>query len=198
MPSIYKASLDKCSLKLAESRIIAGLLLDGVDAAAWNRAIIDDNVLQMRSPSAAKTYAYYIRQRLNTMQPGLWKLVHEGPIITATHAVLAAEIKHSRLLADFFIYVVHEQLRQFKTTITVKEWMEFMQSCASRDPHVLAWTPVVFNRLRQISFRILAESGYVTDTRSMTLQRVLVAPEVVRYLEENGEQDVLRCMQVTL
>jgi len=58
----YKANLTNGSLKLAESRIIAALLLDNVDEAAWRRAIIEDNVLQKRSPSTAKTFADYLRR----------------------------------------------------------------------------------------------------------------------------------------
>lgn len=196
MPGIYNASLVKTSLKLTESRIIVGLLLDRVDAAGWKRAIVDENILQKRSVSTATTYADYLRWRFCTMQPELWLLVRDGPAVIATHAVLAAEIKHNRLLADFFDQAVRDQVQQFKTSLTNKEWMEFIASCTSRDTNVGRWTPGVVSKLRQVIFRIMAEAGYVNDTNSMTLQRVTVAPAVVSYLLAHGDRDVLRCMQV--
>ena len=38
-----------------------------------------------------------------TMRPDLWYLVRDGSKDTATHALLAAAIKHSPLLAEFWI-----------------------------------------------------------------------------------------------
>ena len=71
-----------------------------------------------------------------------------------------------------------------------------MRAAWPRDPHVADWTPAVVDKLRQNVFRILDEAGYVADTRTMTLLRVVVAPEVMRCLEENDERYVLRCLQV--
>ncbi len=101
--NLYSANLTKGSLKVAESRLIAALLLEGVDDAAWQNAIVNENVLQKRSASTAKTFAEYIRHRLSTMKPDLWELVRDGSPAVATQAVLAATLKHSLLLADFFV-----------------------------------------------------------------------------------------------
>jgi hypothetical protein len=192
---LYNANLTKASLKLPESRVIASLLLAGVDAAEWKRAIVEENVLQKRSPSTARTFADYIRHRLETMPPEIWEIVRDAPNTSATQAVLAAALKHSRLLADFFDLVLRDQVRQFKSSLTDKNWEDFIEGCIARDPTVAHWTPPVIGKLRQNIFRILAEAGYVTDTQTMTLQRVSVAGEVLRVLEEHGESQVLRCLQ---
>ena len=49
-PMIYTATITTASLRLRESRIVAELLLQGVSAAAWNDAILEQNVLQLGSP----------------------------------------------------------------------------------------------------------------------------------------------------
>ena len=194
----YNANLVKASLKLEESRVIAALLLQGVDAAQWRQAILVDNVLQKRSPSTASTFAVFIRQRLDSMTPPLWELVRDGTNAVATQAVLAATVKHSRLLGDFLDLTVRDRLRLFKAALTHKDWDEFVEGCVARDPHVSDWTPAVVTKLRQNVFRILGEAGYVADTRTMALQRVAVAPEIRRYLEDSGERYVLRCIGVAL
>jgi hypothetical protein len=45
-------------------------------------------------------------------------------------------------------------------------------------------------------YQILAQAGYIQDTRSMVLQRPHIAAEVIGYLERNQEDYVLRCITV--
>src|SRR5262245_24711612 len=71
----YTAELTAGSLKVPESRIVARLLLDGVDQQGWKDAIEKENVLQARNTVTAKRLARLIRQRLETMDVDLWKLV---------------------------------------------------------------------------------------------------------------------------
>ena len=193
---LYSANLTKASLKLAESRIIATLLLEGIDHNAWRQAILEENVLQKRSASTAKTFADYIRHRLSTMDRGIWELIRDGAPRVATQAVLAATIKHNRLLANFFDQVLQDHSRQFKNTITDRDWANYIESCAGRDPNVATWTPGVVIKLRQVVFRILAEAEYVESTKTMTLQHVTVAAPVAQCLEMAGEAEVLRLMLV--
>lgn len=194
--SSYNANLTKGSLKLVESRVIAGLLLQGIDAAAWRQAIVGDNVLQKRSPSAATTTASLIEQRLRTMTPDLWRLVRDGSATVATQATLAAAIKHNPLIGDFLDLALRERLRQFKTTLDTSVWDEYIRGCQERDDNAATWTAPVLDKLRQCLFRVLAEAGYVSDTRTLTIQRITVAQDVRRCLEESGEDYVLRCMRV--
>jgi hypothetical protein len=196
LSNLYSASLTKSSLKVPESRIIARLLLERVDETAWKRAILDENVLQKRSPSTAKTFAENIRHRLLTMKPDLWELIRDGSPTVATQTVLAATLKHSRLLADFFDQVIREHARQFKTTLSDRDWADFIEECRARDPNVGKWTPVVIAKLRQVVFRILGEAEYVDSAKMLKLQRVAVAAPVARCLEDAGDGEILRLMRV--
>src|SRR5687767_8590894 len=96
----YSADLTAGALKVPESRVVAGLLLDGVDRDGWKRAVESENVLQARNPRTAVRLARLIRFRLETMDAELWKLVRDGNGTVAAHAALAAAVKHSPLLGD--------------------------------------------------------------------------------------------------
>jgi hypothetical protein len=192
----YKADITAGALKVAESRIIAGLLLQGVDQEGWADAIVKQNVLQAHSPKTAKRLTLLIRGRLETMEEGLWRLVRDGKGDVATHAVLAAAVKHSRLLGDFLDLVVREQYRLYAKALSNKLWDDFLDGCRERDPDMPAWQESTRNRLRSSVFQTLAQAGYVENTRSLKLETVHVATPVVRYLESHGEENVLRCIQV--
>ncbi len=84
----YKADITAGSLKLPESRVVAGLLLQDVTDSQWHSALYHDNVLQARSPKSAQRVGYLIRRRLETMDEQLWRLVRDGSSIVATQSQL--------------------------------------------------------------------------------------------------------------
>ena len=44
---------------------------------------------------------------------------------------------------------------------------------------------------------MLAEAGYLQDTRTLLLQNVFIDQQLSAYLRDRGETYVLRCLEVT-
>ena len=193
----YKADLTAGALKVPESRLIASLLLEQVDRQGWQKAIVDQNVLQTRSQATAIRLMRLIKGRLQAMEAELWKLVRDGTGLVATHAVLAAAVKHSLLLGDFLDLVVREQYRVFRPALTYQLWDEYLDGCRERDPDMPVWNESTKKRLRSSIFQSLAQAGYLEDTCSLMLQPVHIATPVLRYLQKHDEDYVLRCIQVS-
>ena len=162
-----------------------------------DKALFHENILQKQNPATIKRQARLIRQRLQLMKPALWQMIAEGSKEVATQALLASAIKHSLLLGDFMYQVVKEQWITFERQLSPLHWNRFMDMCRQVDPHVLEWSDSTVAKLRQVIFRILAESGYIDNTRSLKLQHVSIVPEVRNYLLANSEDYVIRCMEVT-
>ena len=194
----YKADITAGSLKVPESRIIAGLLLKGIDERGWKEAIQRDNVLQVKNPATAVRIGRLIRKRLELMEPELWRLVLDGIGTVTTHAVLAAAVKHSPLLGDFLNLVIREQYRLFSTALSNKLWDDYLDECRARDPDMPVWNESTRKRLRSSVFQMLAQAGYIENTRSKKLQTVHIALQVLQYLEKYDERYVLRCLKVSV
>lgn len=192
----YKGDLTAGALKVAESRIITGLLLRKVDDEGWKDAIVKRNVLQARSPATATRLTKLVKGRLMTMGPDLWRLIRDGKGSVATHAILAAAVKHSPLLGDFLDLVVREQYRLFAEKLANKLWDEYLDGCQERDPDMPQWNESTRRRLRSSVFQTLAQAGYIENTRTLKLQTVHVAEQVLHYLKAHDEEYVLRCIQV--
>ncbi|WLD11903.1 DUF1819 family protein [Planctellipticum variicoloris] len=192
----YRADITAGSLKLPESRIIADLLMRQVDPTGWTQAIQAENLLQARNPETARRLCRLIRARLETMEAGLWKLVRDGKGDVATHAVFAAAVKHSPLLGDFLQSIVCEQYRRFAKTLSNSLWSEYLTGCRERDPEMPLWNETTRRRLRSSVFQMLAQAGYIENTRSLRLQKVHIAEPVLRYLRAHSEKYVLRCIEV--
>jgi len=192
----YTASITTASLKLMESRIVAELLLRNVDAEGWKNAIQVENVLQARSPTTAKNLGKLLRTRLETMERDLWTLVKDGKGDVAIHALFAAAVKHSRLLGDFLYVVVADEYRKFSSNLNRSLWDVYLEGCRERDPEMPQWNETTRKRLRSSVFQMLSQAGYIENTRSLKLQTVHVADQVLRYLKAHNEDYVLRCIQV--
>lgn len=192
----YRADITAGALKVPESRIIANLLLQGLDETGWKEALYEQNILQTRSPKTTKRLVLLLRGRLELMETNLWKLVRDGSGTVATHACLAAAVKHSALLGDFLDLVVREQYKLFAEALSNKLWQDYIEDCLGRDPHMPRWNDSTIDRLRSSVFQILAQAGYIESTRTLKLQTVHLASQVLDYLTEHNEHYVLRCMQV--
>lgn len=192
----YSGDIVAGSLLVWESRIIARMLLEGVEKPDWRQAIDIDNVLQKRSPVTARRQARLIKSRLALMEPALWRMVVEGDADVAIQALFAAAVKQSRLLADFMRHVVASHWRVFQPHLSDADWRTYIEACAQVDPAVLKWTDATRSKLRQVVFRMLAEAKYVSDTRSLELLPVTLIPDVRQYLTDHSETFVLSCMEV--
>jgi len=193
----YRADITAGALKLPESRVIATLLIRGLTSQGWREAIYEQNVLQTRSPASAKRLARLIRGRLELMEADLWRLVRDDEATVATHALLAAAVKQSALLGDFLDLVVREQYKVFSERLTNSLWDQYLDDCGGRDPQMPEWHESTRRRLRSSVFQMLAQAGFVRDTRSLRLQTVFIADDVIDYLKRHDEQYVLRCILVS-
>ena len=196
MSSDYLANFTKCSLIVPETRIVARLLLEGGGDREWERQIYELNVLQKRTAKTAATYANLARSRLQTMGEELWHLVHEGSMPVATHAVLAATVKFSPLFGDFLRTVVRHQFRRFSTHLELRHWDAYVEDCQRAQPDMPTLTDSTRGKLRQNAMRMLAEAGFIDDTRSLRLRSQAIEPAVLNYLRQQNEQYVLDCLQV--
>jgi hypothetical protein len=193
----YSGDIVAGSLLLPESRKIADLLLRHVSPEQWHRAVFLDNILQKRSPAGIERHARLVRNRLMTFDDPIWRLIREGSVQTASQALMACAVKHSRLLGDFMDTVVRPHWQTFHRQIDAADWHRYLDRCAQIDPGVEAWQPATRYKLKQVVFRMLAEAGYIDNTRACRLLPVVLVPDIRDYLKDHGETYVLRCMEVT-
>lgn len=172
--------------------------MQGVNEDGWREAIYDRNVLQARSPATAKRLTRLIRNRLETMDAGLWRIVVDGSVREATQAILASAVKHSRLLGDFLDQVVREASQMRREALTLRDWEEFLRNCEARDEGVAQWSEATRRKLQTTIFFILQQAEYIDSARRRRIQRVHIESTVQSYLQERAEDYVIQCMQATV
>ena len=193
---IYTATLTNATLRLSETRVVADLLIRGVTAADWRDAIVEENVLQLKSPVYGIRFANYLRARLEPLGEGFWKMVRDGDRELATQASLAGAVKHSRLLGDFMDLTIRERRTLFAEELNYQDWNAYVEGCRGRDPDMPHWSETTIAKLRSCVFSILVEACYLSDPHQLRLQTVFVDPALAEYLRDQDERYVLRCLEV--
>ena len=196
--ALYNAEISAGSLMLPESRRVARLLLSHPSKEQWADALRLDNILQKKSPATAGRQARLIRNRLDTLEDEAWIMIDDGSQEVATQMLLAAAIKHSKILADFLGDVYAGHLRRLEQQISpAKDWEAFLAECIQRDPETAAFSDTTTAKMLQVILRILAEAKFLDSTRSLRLTPPHLHPEVVSYLKRHGETAVLAAMDHT-
>jgi hypothetical protein len=93
--------------------------------------------------------------------------------------------------------VVRQEYKLFSPTLKHSLWESYLEDCRSRDPEMPVWSESTIRRLRSSVFHILAQAGYIENTKTLKLQKVHIAREVLNYLKAHDEKYVLRCIQVS-
>jgi Putative inner membrane protein (DUF1819) len=192
--SLYNAEISAGSLMLPESRRIAKLLRGHPNQEQWDTALKEENVLQ-KNPATAVRQARLIRNRLETLDDEGLRLVAEGDGELSRQLLLAAAVRHSRLLSDFLADVYGADLRRLEHTLNRHRWEAFLTECQNRDETVRQWASSTREKLFQVIVRILAEAGYLDSTRRMGLTPPLLHPKARAYLNRLGDDDTLARME---
>lgn len=192
----YSANITAGALRLRESRILAGLLLDGVSGSEWERLVYQDNALQMKYPASSRRIARLLGQRLALLGHDAWSLIRDGSREESIQILFVAAMAHSQLLLDFVDLVVRDHFLVGAETLPKYAWVPFLEQCEARDPEVASWSESTREKVRQVCYTILSEVGYLSDTRKLLLQNVRILPKVKSCLVDTQAQDALRYMEV--
>ena len=188
---MYKADLGDVSLRVPEAKAIAKLLLKGLKKADFIKKIQDENILHYTNIGRAKRQAFTIRSRLESVDKELWQLIAKCDFATATQATLVATLKRSSLLFDFFRLEIIPLVEERVFELPRYHWKKYIDECRLRDPTMTKWSPNTIKRMGSTLYKILYEAEFVKNTRKPVLNRILVTPEVTRYLTKQREREIL-------
>lgn len=190
----YSSDLTGGSLLVRESRVVADLLMLGVEADAWHSAIVDDNRLQKRSCATACKQARIVRRRLEHFGPSFWRVLRDGDDELATQTAFCAALKRNLLLVEFLEIVVGDAFLVRSESLAAYQWLDFLEERAARDPCIAALAEVSRKKMGQVVFRMMAEVGLIDSTRTRRLQHMRLRPELRVLLEESGRDRIISCL----
>lgn len=193
----YDVDLVGGSLMVRESRIVAGLLLDGANDQQWDKAILEDNLLQKRTPAAAKRNARTIRKRLEKLEPEFWRALKDGDDELSTQIAFCGALERNLLLVEFLETVVRDAFLSRAEHLALFQWFDFLDDRINVDPEIFDWKESTRKKTGQVVFRMLSEVGILANTRSMELRPLFPRPELRSLLDQYSRPRILKCLTLS-
>lgn len=193
----YLGDLNGGSLLMTESRIVAELQLRNLPEKEWKRLIVEDNVLQKKSPKTALRFANVIRKRLEAMGETYTQALLGVSERAYIQLLLAAFMVQSPVIVDFMRECLVEARRIYKPELSKDVWINFIEDRMKIVPELVLYSESTLKRMGSNVIKALVDTGYLSSTRQRQIQAVYLLPEVKQVLIQVNRQELIEVMECT-
>ncbi len=187
----YSATMPATPFALNETRLIARMMLDGMDRKEIKDAIHAGNLFDVRSESNEKCIFNYAYNRLKGCHDDLKAYILSDDLADAKFANLISVMQYDVLFREF-VLDVYATCRERSKPITDYDIMTFFEEKAMESETVARWKHDTVFTLRERYVRILYEAGLL---KSSSGERETVTPFVshnmLAFLINQGFYDYL-------
>ncbi|WP_318471991.1 DUF1819 family protein [Photobacterium leiognathi] len=191
----YLGDLIGGSLMIKESQLIAGLLLTQPSKEQWDDALVNQNILQKRSPASAKRNAATIKKRIGSLSNEFLSALANANHEEAAQLMMAATLINSPLLADFMRTVVMDAKRMYRESIDSKDWEYFWEDKCRLYPEFAEMSESSTYKIAQVAFKVMTDGGFLESTKSKILTNIYIEPDVRSLLIEMDKEDIIQAME---
>lgn len=194
--SLQNANFTGGSLLIRESRIVAKLLVEKQERDSILEQVLDRNLFQSSSKGTTQKYCQLALIRLGTLTDEQLHFVATGSREITRMTLLVAILKAYPIIVDFMENVVVEKVRCFETHLDKNDWMRFLEDRARVDPSVNEWSENSQRKMGQVVIRMLAEAGFLDNTRQMSILFPAIPVNLEQSLREAGNGRLRACLRL--
>lgn len=191
---MYSAKLTGESFLLYEFKIVAKLKLEGHSDKEIRKMVMEENLFQYKFKSSISRRLTPLIQRVNLLDDKLINMLIDEPLTDGVVINLYAIMKNDKLFFEFMNEVVAEKLRVSESYLEKKDINIFINEKKEQSEDVAKWTDQTIAKIKQVMFKILAESGILEDKKSGKLSRVLIEEELRDYIISIGDATYIKAM----
>ncbi|MEZ8353182.1 DUF1819 family protein [Vibrio splendidus] len=192
----YLGDLIGGSLMITEAQLIAELLLSDPSKEQWDDAIVDQNILQKRSPASAKRNAATIKKRIANLGNKYLSTLVNANHEEAAQLMMAATLINSPLLADFMRTVVMDAKRMYRENIDMKDWEYFWEDKCRIYPDFADMSESSTYKIAQVAFKVMTDGGFLESTKTKVLTNIYITPDVRQLLVDMDRDDIIQAMEI--
>lgn len=168
--SKYNFSFVACSLRVNEMVEVANLL-------SQNKSISVEKFGNGNS-STGKRLLVEMRKRIEILTSNELELLLNGDYVVKRQIALLSVCKVHRFIFEFLLEVVRERYLSFQNVISVGSYNSFFSAKLEEKNELNKLTDSTKNKIRQVLFKILEQSGIINSVRNKIIQPQILSEKV--------------------
>ena len=184
----YKLSFTAVSFMLNNTIKVAEKYNELRDWSTVETEIIENNLLQKRTLSTAKRMFKEYKCRVQALNTEELELLLSGSFEVQKQINLLAICKTYQVILDFIIDIVRNKYLEFNAVLKDIDFEIFLDDKSLDFPELEKLKDSTKVKLRRVVFRILDESGLITDIKSKIITPILIKDEVKNIVTKNNPE----------
>ena len=184
--SQFKLSFTAIALGLREAGEVLSLwrATGGWDEAA--KRAVEDNPFQKSSSSSTRRIFREVRQRLQTLNSQTLEQYSDVSTDDQKAILLIAACKCYSFLFDFIRSTLAEKWVVFDYQLSIEDFDTYWNRTLIDHPELEGIADSTRKKIRQVTFRLLAEAGLLSSTRAPQITPIHLSPIVEGILNREG------------
>ena len=179
----YSMSFSTGTLFRQPSILFAELHAELGDWSAVRSKVLKNNLLQSRTDNTAKRVCREIISRLKCLTPEQLLILTDGFRKDQGYILWAAICKRYRFIHDFAVEVVHEKFLNMDLLLTHADYDVYFNQKAEWHDEIVRIKASTQNKLRQVVFKMLCESGLLS--KGQMIIPTLLNPAVIKCIQDD-------------
>lgn len=191
----YSAGMVSQVFAFLESKKLAELLNQGMSKEEAWKEVEENNLFQLRNATRLRRTFNYVYNRLASLPEESLKLL---PVLDADSAkilVLLSIMKTDLLFFEFVYEVYRGKVLLGEKTIENRDINGFFDEKAIQSDAVSHWSEAGIQKLKNCYIKNLVDAGVLTDTKTKTINPVIINYKLEELLKANGMGTYLRVVK---
>lgn len=192
----YSASAVKLSFWFIEFRKVTELLCEGKSADQIKYLALNENLFAAPTSLRANQIYNTVIGRIKAMHNSFIPLFMHSDLATQKLLALIAAMAYDTLFFDFVYEVIREKMILGSNELFDSDVSVFFKDKQLQNEKVAGWTDATLMRLSRCYKTMLYEAGIIDKAKTARkILRPILAPELVRWLEQNGMSVYVKALE---
>ncbi|MBK9103292.1 MAG: DUF1819 family protein [Saprospiraceae bacterium] len=177
--SPYNFSFTSASSLIPETMTLAAEYQNSHDWDEVRAAVSSENLLLKVKKATMDRQYREIKKRLVLLTPAQLTALSEGSRDDARAIIFLAMLKSYAFLRDFVLEVIRTKFQVYDTGLTEKDYDRFFETKELAYPELTQLSPSTSRKIKQVTFRMLEETGLLKANGDYTILKPMVSQRVL-------------------
>jgi|LSQX01.2.fsa_nt_gb hypothetical protein len=191
----YRANLTGAWFLFYEIKQVIKLIQKGMTDKEIKQVVFEENLFQYDKKSSITRAFPSVLRRARLLSDELRKVVIEGSMENSKLVNLLAITLDDLLFEEFMQEVIREKYHNNDLILEKKDVNVFFTHKAEQSEKVRSFSVATVNKLRQVYFKILVESGVLSDVKTGELNRIYLDEHLKLLLKENDNHEFIKIFE---